>query len=223
MGIALTNGGGDRPTRAIEDDTGGELDPDRVGSAAAPRRSSPEGRPVPRSHLLLTGAPGVGKTTLVRRLVRAMPPTAAAGFYTEEIRVRGKRRGFRLVALDGSDLVLAHLEQPGPARVGRYGVDVAGFDRLLADLALTDSRTPMIVIDEIGRMECLSSRFREAVVQLLDSSRMVLATIALRGDRFVQEIKQRSDVRLVNVTPQNRDTLVSSLTGEIRCILTPGS
>ena len=76
------------------------------------------------------------------------------------------------------------------------------------------------MIDEIGKMECCLPRFRELVVELLDSSKIVLATIALKGDAFMQQIKQRPDVRVVTVTPQNRDALVESLTGEMQCLLT---
>ena len=47
--------------------------------------------------LLVTGVPGIGKTTLVRRLAMQLQQYRIGGFYTEEIRTGGQRQGFRLV------------------------------------------------------------------------------------------------------------------------------
>ena len=135
----------------------------------------------PTAHvLLLTGAPGVGKTTVMRRVVEALGEHLAAGFLTDEIRERGERRGFRLVTLGGREWVMAHVELPKHARVGRYGVDIAALD---AAAAVALARRPSIevyLVDEIGKMECLSARFVAAMQDLLDSDRVVIATIARR-------------------------------------------
>ena len=72
------------------------------------------------SHVLLTGLPGVGKTTLIRELGKRLADYHPAGFYTEEIREEGIRKGFRLESLDGRQLTLAHSDRKGPHRVGRY-------------------------------------------------------------------------------------------------------
>ena len=87
--------------------------------------------------LLLTGRPGVGKTTVITAVARALGERAA-GFYTEEIRDRGKRQGFRLVGLCGEQATLAHvrLKRRGHPCVGRYGVDVAA-DQVLGSGAMT--------------------------------------------------------------------------------------
>jgi nucleoside-triphosphatase THEP1 len=49
----------------------------------------------------------------------------------------------------------------------------------------------------------------------------VLATVALRGDRFVEGLKARPDVTLLHVTRQNRDELVDKVTGLVREMLSP--
>lgn len=103
----------------------------------------------------MTGLPGVGKTTLIRAVAHRLAGLHPVGFYTEEIRERGVRKGFRLVSLDGRGLILAHVNDRGPARVGRYVVDVAGFERLLTDLDLVRGPSCLVILDGIGRMECL--------------------------------------------------------------------
>ena len=60
--------------------------------------------------LLLTGSPGVGKTTVIRRVAAELPGWHARGFTTEEIRVGGRRTGFGLETLDGRAETLAHVD-----------------------------------------------------------------------------------------------------------------
>jgi nucleoside-triphosphatase len=164
------------------------------------------------SHILITGLPGVGKTTLIRELAKHLEEYYPTGFYTEEIRdALGAREGFRLVTLSGRQLVLSHIHQPGPYRVSRYGVDVAGFEQLLGELDLRHAQSQIIIIDEIGKMECCSRRFRDDMTALLNSSKMLIATIALKGEGFIRQVKDRPDCRLVMVTRENRNQLMSEL------------
>lgn len=168
-------------------------------------------------HILITGLPGVGKTTLIRELARHLADHHPAGFYTEEIRnAQGTREGFRLITFCGRQLVLSHIHQPGPYRVSRYGVDVTGFERLLADLDLRHARSQLIVIDEIGKMECFSRRFTEDMTVLLDSPKVLIATIALKGEGFIGQVKDRANCRLFTVTRENRDRLQIELATELR-------
>lgn len=169
-----------------------------------------------RPHLLITGLPGAGKTTLIRELAKNLAHYHPAGFYTEEIRdTQGNREGFQLVTICGRRLVLSHFRHPGPYRVSRYGVDVPGFERLVAELDLNNARSRLIVIDEIGKMECLSRRFIDDTTALLNSPKMLIATIALTGEGFIRQVKDRPDCRLVIVTRENRDRLLSALSTEL--------
>lgn len=167
-------------------------------------------------HILLTGVPGCGKTTLIRRLAHELRELAPAGFYTEEIRLHGQRRGFRLAGLDGSTGLLAHVDFHGGPRVSRYGVDVDGFEDFLNSLKLDQAETPLVFIDEIGKMECLSEHFIHLMRRLLDSQKTIVATIALKGGGFIAEVKQRPDVQLIKIDPRNRDRLAEDLAKRIR-------
>ncbi len=122
---------------------------------------------MPARVLLLAGVPGVGKTTVIRKVAASLRDRRLGGFYTEEIRVRGERRGFRAVTFDGEARDMARVELRGARRVGKYGVDVAAVDAVAA-AALTPG-AGLYLVDEIGKMECLSVTFVAAMRALLDS------------------------------------------------------
>ena len=156
---------------------------------------------------LITGKPGVGKTTLVQTIVARMPSVNMAGFYTAEIRSKGPRLGFELQSLDGTRGILAHVNIHSRYKVGKYGVDTKGLENFLENLELLNPDVELIVIDEIGKMELFSNRFRSLIHDVLNSDKQVLTSIALRGERFIREIKQRSDIHLLEVTRGNRESL----------------
>lgn len=160
-------------------------------------------------HLLLTGSPGVGKTTVLCRLVELVRHRRIDGFWTEEIRgTRGGRQGFDAVTPSGERWTISHVGFAGPSRVGRYGVDLAAVDRL-ADVVerAISSRVELCLVDEIGKMECMSRRFVEAMGALLESEIPTVATVAARGSGFIAEVKRRGDMTVWQVTLSNRDML----------------
>ena len=114
---------------------------------------------------------------------------------------------------------MAHVDFRSPHRVGRYRVDLAAFEALaLPAIDPARSGARLIVVDEIGKMECFSARFRELVVAI-EPDCAVLATVALRGDGFVEGLKARPDVTLLHVTPGNRDELIGKVTGWVQEVL----
>ena len=138
-----------------------------------------------------------------------------AGFYTEEIREGRERAGFALVGLDGRRGILSHVRFPGPHQVGRYGVDIAGFEAFLQGLRADTPGLHLMVIDEIGKMECLSRRFRSFLGERLDSPVPLLATIALRGTPPIEQIKRRPDVRVITMSIEDREEKFREVLGEV--------
>jgi nucleoside-triphosphatase len=153
----------------------------------------------------VTGPPRCGKSTLIEKLV-AQIQKPATGFFTREIREKGRRTGFLIITLDGNQGVLAHENMKRKFRVSRYGVNLSDIDQIAVPSMLPSRPDEIVVVDEVGKMECFSSLFRQTLVKILDSDHQVIGSIAQKGDRFIQEIKARNDVSLVNVSEENRDT-----------------
>jgi nucleoside-triphosphatase len=163
-----------------------------------------------RHVLLITGAPGIGKTTVIRRVADFLERTRLRGFYTEEIREEGERRGFRLVSFDGAAHVIAHVDFPKRHRVSKYGVEVPVLDEA-ARLLRPDPDASVYLVDEIGKMECLSERFIAAMRVLLSQQTPVVATVGAHGGGFIAEVKRRPECELWEVTHVNRDDLPAQI------------
>jgi len=160
---------------------------------------------------LLTGRPGTGKTSIIKQAVAGMKGEAG-GFYTEEIRSRGVREGFRLVTLDGQSAILAHINIHSPYLVSKYGVDIDSLDRIgVSALHQAAQQCDLVVIDEIGKMELFSANFRDAVLQTISRGKKVLGTIMLNPHPWADTIKRQPQVNLVEVTRYNHHQVLEEL------------
>ena len=177
-------------------------------------------------HLLLTGPPGVGKTTLCKHIANKLRddyPEQIKGFYTEEVRSKDRsmksfRVGFDVVAVENETKVpLARVlpegaQARGP-KVSKYTVDVNSFEqKALPLIGHSAPEVALIVIDEIGKMELFSHRFKTQVMKLFESASVfLLCTVPLYSIPFVNSLKSRTDVEVLEVTKENRDSLADSL------------
>jgi nucleoside-triphosphatase len=172
------------------------------------------------TNILLTGYPGVGKTTFLRTLAEQVRPYRIEGFFTQEIREAGRRLGFQIETFDGKKGVLAHTRFRSPHRVGKYGVDVPAFEQFIEPLlAPLRSTARIFLIDEIGKMECFSNLFVQRLREILDSKRLLVATIARKGPPVISGIKSRPDVKTFEITAANRDSLILTVKSTVISLL----
>jgi nucleoside-triphosphatase THEP1 len=163
-------------------------------------------------NIFVTGPPRCGKSTIIEKLILRIE-RPATGFFTREIKEKGRRIGFSITTLDGKRGVLAHKNMKSRFKVGSYSVNLQDIDQIAVPSMLPAKPNEIVVIDEVGKMECFSPLFRQTLTKVLDSQHRVIGSIAQKGDPFIQEIRTRDDVLLVNISEENRDTpgLVSQL------------
>ncbi len=175
--------------------------------------------------LLITGSPGIGKTTLIQRLYDHYTERGVrvAGILTREFRADGERAGFKLLNLGtGEEGWLARKEGAIGPRIGRYKVETRDLERIgvtaLLNAASRDAR--LVLVDEIGPMEMTSQAFRTALSQLVASGKAIVATV--RHDSHypeVEEARKNVDTRTIQVTPANRDSVPQEIIAEVDTML----
>jgi len=162
--------------------------------------------------ILLTGLPGCGKTTAIMKIIDTLGCEKVAGFYTQEIRQNNIRKGFSWKRLDGTEGTLAHVDIKSRFKVGKYGVDITGFEESVVpilDVERVDAE--LFIIDEIGKMECLSGKFVAAVRRLFASEKSVLATVAQKGAGLISEVKKYPNTKVFNLTRSDCDKTVTEI------------
>jgi nucleoside-triphosphatase len=167
--------------------------------------------------ILLEGRPAVGKTTVVRRFAELLREAGGVigGFVTEELREGRRRIGFSVETFDGDRAVLAHVEFDGPPRVGKYGVDLAAFERVALPALARAVEPDVLLIDELGKMELASEPFRAAVDDCFGRPAAVVATVHLARHPLTDKLKSRRDVETIRVTAANRGDLPAELAERI--------
>ncbi|RLF14980.1 MAG: nucleotide kinase [Thermoprotei archaeon] len=162
----------------------------------------------------ITGLPGVGKTDTLIKIVKDLEDSGyrVGGMVTEAIVENNTRVGFYVVDWQTKERrVFAHVNLDTGERVGKYGVDLKALEEVgipAIERAITDENTDIIIIDEVGKMEMLSERFCKVVIDALDSDKPILLTLHKKSrSPLLQDIRRRDDIRILEVTPVNRNLL----------------
>jgi nucleoside-triphosphatase len=154
---------------------------------------------------------------VLRRVAEQLGDLRLAGFLTLELPEHGQRVGFEAIDLSGQRAILAHVRSRSPVRVGRYGVEPEPLIPLVEEnLRRPKGTVDVLLIDEIGKMECYCPAFVAAVRHVLDGPVPELATVALRAGGFIADVKARPDVQIIELNQGNRDELPARLAEWLR-------
>lgn len=166
-----------------------------------------------KKNIFLTGPPSCGKTTVIKKVIEGLG-LPATGFYTEEERIDNIRAGFLMKTLDGEKGYLGHQDIRSVFHVRRYGVSIENIETIAVP-SIAPKEGHVIILDEIGKMECFSKAFQTAAWTALGSSNIVVGTITFGGDAFIAGVKEREDTEIIEVTPENRDGLPALILNKI--------
>jgi nucleoside-triphosphatase len=162
----------------------------------------------------LTGSPGVGKTTLVQKIVQ-VARGRVGGVLARDKRVKDRRVGFELLDLgSGATGMLADETGTGP-QLGKYRVRLDDLDNIGARAVEDALKADLIVVDEIGPMELSSRRFVMAVDKALASDRAMLVVLHEWSNHILAK-KIRKSFKVITVTRENRDALAGEIARELK-------
>ncbi|MCX6664615.1 MAG: NTPase [Euryarchaeota archaeon] len=162
----------------------------------------------------ITGMPSVGKTKTLIKIIEKLETTGykVEGMITDPIVEKKKRVGFYVVDwVTKEKEVFARLDWDVKDKIGKYGVDVTALEKVgipAIQKAIDDPAINIIIIDEIGKMEMLSEKFCEVVIDALDSDKPLLVTLHKKSrSPLLQDVRRRDDIRILEVTQVNRNLL----------------
>jgi len=167
-----------------------------------------------KERIVITGRPGVGKTTLIERVVSKLS-LPVGGMITKEIRKCGHRVGFSVIDVaTGQEGILAHIHQQSGPKIGHYRVNLHDLEQIgIAAIDRALAAGTLVVIDELGPMELTSREFIPAVERVIESDvPFIISTHANLDHPLIHRLRQ--EFTLYRVKMGNRDQLVERIRQE---------
>ncbi len=160
----------------------------------------------------ITGLPGSGKTHALLRVIDMLKEEelSIGGMVDEPVEDGRRKTGFTVRnLLTGEQQMFASVDYESKIVVGKIGVDLSKLEEVGVK-AIKDAmeQCDIIVIDEVGKMEVESEAFVEAVKESLEVGKPMIITLHKKSrNPLLQDIRRRDDVRILEVTPTNRNLL----------------
>ena len=168
-------------------------------------------------HTLIVGGQGVGKSTLIRRVLEALDVPVCGYITRKEPHLRDPQLGDPIYIYEADqpqvqtdENVVGHCLDQRPV------VYQEAFDRFAEklqalskeDMATDESeKAPLLLMDEVGIMECHSPGFCQAVLDLLDGERPILAAVKYKDRPYLNQIRGHERCRCFEITEENREEL----------------
>ena len=159
-------------------------------------------------HVLITGAPGVGKSTLIRRVLAELN-RPVFGFETKkETALADGEKGSPVYIYEvGKERRQSEENLAGWCEKRQNEVYKEVFDRYASKLRAPIPKGGIIVMDEIGTMESVSEEFRTAVMALLDGDVPVIAAVKHKDTPFLHGVRNHPKGICFHLTEENREEL----------------
>ena len=172
--------------------------------------------------IMITGMPGIGKTTLISNVIEIVKDRGyiVGGMITQEIRDKQKRLGFEILDIHtGKKGILAHTSLKKGIKIGKYVVNAVDLSEVGVTAIINSLNQPeidLIVVDETGPMEITSANFRKTVAMAIRGSKPFLGTVQFKLRNNFMKILDLTDLpKIIEITHENRNNQIDKISKEI--------